>query len=152
MLRSVALDVSPPSSGVVLPALFNYGRGKGLKTPTLSSFFFLLAAGLSLFLLLGLSACSGYFCIAEGAGSWTQNPPMLLSKSVFFLPATRPPLLISPVLLELSSLKGPWSVEHAAHRNMSRRTPLNIRPQSSNPVNKIIHNICRVRLNQFKNL
>ena len=29
------------------------------------------------------------------------------------------------------------------------RTPLNIRPRSSNPVNKIIHNTDRESLNQF---
>ena len=70
----------------------------------LSSFFYLLAVGLSLFLLLGLSACSGNFCVAEGGGSRIPNPPMSFSKSVFFLPAAGPPLLISVVLLELSFL------------------------------------------------
>ena len=74
----------------------------------LSSFFYLLAAGLPLFLLLGLSACRGKFCIVEGERSWTPNLPMSSSKSVFFLPAAGPPLLISPVLLELSSLNEPW--------------------------------------------
>ena len=77
----------------------------------LSSFFYLLAAALLLFLLLGLSACSGNFCIAEGRGHRTTNLPMSSSKSIFFLAASRPPLLISLVLVELSSLNKPWSMD-----------------------------------------
>ena len=74
-------------------------------TPSMLLFFFyLLAIGLSLFLLLGLSACSGNFCIAEGGGSRTPNPPMSSSKSVFFLPAAGPPLLISLFSKRESSL------------------------------------------------
>jgi hypothetical protein len=41
------------------------GKESDSNATTLSSFFYLLAAGLSLFLLLGLSACSDNFCIAE---------------------------------------------------------------------------------------
>ena len=47
----------------------------------------------------------------KGRRSWTPNPLMLSSKSVFFLPAAGPPLLKSPVLLEPSSLNKPWSVD-----------------------------------------
>ena len=72
------------------------------------SSFYLLAAGLPLFLLL--SACSGNSCVLEGGGSQTPHPPMS-SMSVFFLLAAGPPLLISPVLLELSSLNEPWYVD-----------------------------------------
>ena len=43
---------------------------------TVSSFFFHLAAGFSLFLLLGLAACGGNVCVAEGGESRTQNLPM----------------------------------------------------------------------------
>ena len=86
--------------------------GERNRTPTppmVTSYFYLLAAGLSLFRLLGLSACSVNFCFAEGGGSHNPNPPMSVSKSVFFLPADGLPQLISPVWLKLSSLHEPWS-------------------------------------------
>ena len=101
------------SSGVVLPALFNYGRGKGVRLrrcrrclPSSTS----SPLGYRCFCCLG-SACGSNFCVAEGVESRTPNPPMSSSKSVFFLPVAGPPLLISPVLLEISSLSEPWSVD-----------------------------------------
>ena len=47
------------------------GRGEKSQTQTplaVSSFFYTLTAELLLFLLLGLSACSGNFCVEEGEG------------------------------------------------------------------------------------
>ena len=66
--------------------------------------FFLLAAGLSLFLLLGLAGSAGNICVA---GELDSKSADVVLKVVFFLPAAGPPLLKSPVLLELSSLSKP---------------------------------------------
>ena len=136
--RFAAICVRHPQEWSFRHASTTVGERSQTPTPsTVSSFFYLLAAGLSLFLLLGLSACDDNFWVAEGGGSRTPNPPMSSSKS-FFFQAAGPPLLKSPVLLELSSLNsgerspdqtledrwvrslyGPHSVIHSCSRKTS---------------------------------
>ena len=150
ILRGVLFDVSPPSECGILRSgpsgTLQLWYGERNQTPTqstVSSFFFLLAAGLSLFLLLGLSACGGNFCIAEGGESWTSNLLMSSSKLVFFLPAAGPPLLKSPVLLELSSLNEPWfatqklppQAESPSSRN--RDNPVTRRKKKDDTINDV---------------
>ena len=100
------------SSGGVLLALFNYGRGKGVRfqhcrrcRPSSSS----SPLGCLCFCCWG-SLLVVATSVAEGEESRASNPPMSSSKSVFFLPAAGSPLFKSPVLVELSFLNNPWSI------------------------------------------
>ena len=131
------------SSGVVLPALFNtaVGRNGGGREksqtpspmlPSLKSFFYLFAAGLLLFPLpvLGLSAYRGDFHTAVGRKEEKEKGAGLQRD-------------------RYSVLEGPLlKMPHTDGDEMSR-TFLKIRPRSSRPENKIIHNIVCESLNQF---
>ena len=112
MLRDV-LDVLPPSVCSIFRSgpfgtLSTMVGGKELDYNAVNAVILLLPP--CCWVTAVSAAGSGNFCVAEGGRSQTPNSKSS-SKFVFFLPASGPPLLSSPVLLELSSLHEPWSVD-----------------------------------------